>query len=139
MKISEIIKTRKKIVLIVLAVIVAVVMILNPLRWKEYAIKDMLLEFTPVGTDMNSVIETLESKKNYEIEYVSYEHGYSIDSDGPSDAAVSFGQKEIGKKSMRVHLGEYRVIFCVDVIAFYGFNEGNELVDIDVRKDYDSL
>lgn len=139
MKIAEVIKKRKKVVLIVLAVVFAVVMMLNPLRWKEYAIKDMLLEFTPVGTDMDSVIETLENKKNYEIEYVSYKHGYGMDNSGPSDAAVSFGQKEIGKKSIRVYLGEYRVIFCVDVIAFYGFNEENELVDIDIRKDYDVI
>lgn len=117
----------------------------NPLHFSESAIERRLLKDTPVSTDMDSVIktlknnETLKSNENYEIMFISYEHGFGMNKSEPSDAAVSYGQEEIGKKSIKVCLGEYRGIFSVDVIAYYGFNEENELIDIEVAKEYEAI
>lgn len=123
---------------IFLAVIITILMS-NPLRWSGSIIKRRLLKETPICTNMNSAIETLKSNDNYEIMFISYENGFGMSKSEPIDAAVSYGQEEIGKKSIKVYLGEYRAIFCVDVIAYYGFDEKNELIAIEVTKEYEAI
>jgi len=123
---------------VIFAIIIAAIFS-NPLTHSESTIKNRLLKTTPLGTDMDTVIAELESNENYSIRFISYDHGYGIARHGPSDAAVHPGEEEVGKKSIKVHLGEYRITFCVDVIAYYGFNEKNELVGIEVAKELDSI
>ena len=46
---------------------------------------------------------------------------------------------EVGKQSVCVHLGIYRLIIRTDVIAFYAFDDNGKLVDIFVLKVYDVI
>lgn len=133
---------KRKYIVALLTVISAVIIVTifsNPLIYSESIIKNRLIKATPLGTNMNTVIAEIENNENYSIMYISYNHGYGIARYGPGDAAVSPGEEEVGKKSIKVHLGEYKVTFCVDVIAYYGFNEENELVGIEVAKELDSI
>lgn len=132
-------KKYKLLGLFIVFVVIIIVIVSNPLLCSESIIRRKLLKETPIGINMDNVIETLKSNENYEIMFISYENGFGMSKSEPIDAAVSYGQEEIGKKSIKVHLGEYRVIFCVDVIAYYGFDEQNELIAIEVTKEYEAI
>ena len=101
---------------------------LNPLRYSENEIKDFMMKATPVNSDMKTVIELIE-KRNWAIRYISEEYGYT---DRDRDV-------EVGEKSIRAWIGDYRNLFITDVTVFWGFDEESKLIDIRVWKDTDSL
>lgn len=123
--------------LLIILVLLTIIVILNPLRRTEKNIRKKLLESTPVGTEMEEVIEYIESRNKCEIQYISDTHGYYVHNGSPSEYS-KYGIK-IGDQSVRIYLGDYYNPFCVSVIAFYGFDSDGKLVDISVRKDIDSL
>ena len=115
----------------------------NPLLRSEKHIRNKMLKLIPVGTSMEDVIKIIERNKKWEIEYTSHEHGYSMYGGRPSEPSPEEARAKedtyIGEKSMRVYLGEYRIIFDTGVIVFIGFDGDSKLVNLHVRKDHDSL
>lgn len=133
---------RKKIMIytlfaLVIIIIVTVITVLsNPLRKSQEQIRKSILEITPIGTSMEDVVKAIESNKKWEIEWISYEHGYGIDKWGrPGEN----NDTHVGDKSLRVYLGSYRNIFETGVLVYFGFDENSKLIDIAVRKDTDGL
>jgi hypothetical protein len=94
----------KKIIIISSLIIVlsilfgAVIYMVNPLLRSEEKIREQLLESTPIGTKMESVIKFVEGKKKWEIDDISYDHGFLHQGKSPSE--------RIGGKSIQVFLGD---------------------------------
>jgi len=113
----------------------AIRMKINPLIQSENQLRNNLLEQTPIGTSMNDVVQFIKTKKNWEIDYISQEKGFVHQGRKPMET--------VGEKSIRVHLGEYRIFskyyFVTDVTVYYGFNDKAELIDIWVWKVTDTL
>ncbi len=127
------------IVLSVIVLIVAIILLLNPLRRSQEQIKNDILKLTPMGTSMEDVIKIIESKKQWEIDYISHEHGYRRPGT-PEYSDIALGRETIvGEKSIRVLVGEYRNIFITSVTVFFGFDKNSKLIEIYVWKDKDSL
>ncbi|MFF2888535.1 hypothetical protein [Paenibacillus sp. NPDC057967] len=131
----------KKAMLALLIVLVIIVLfevirtLSNPLTPSDDQLRSRFLEQTPLGTSMEDVIQSIDSKKDWRIKYIDNDNGFTHQRKRPAE--------KIGVRHIRVHIGEYRVYsnlyFATDVVVFYGFNENNELVDIWVRKDTDVL
>ena len=120
-------------------VVIAVIFALNPLRWPQEFIRERILKLTPIGTNMEDVIKTIEGKEKWETRYINYEHGY-MRPGRPESADIALGRETIvGEKSIRVFIGEYRNIFITSVTVFWGFDENSKLIEIYVWKDTDSL
>lgn len=129
----------------IIAIIIILVLILvifevvktwsNPLSRSEVQLRKNLLVETPVGTPMNEVEQFIRSKKDWEIEYIDKDNGFT--------PPTKTSKVKIGVKSIRVFIGQYSSIsdlyFITSVTVFYGFNERSELVDIWVWKDTDTI
>lgn len=125
------------IVLIVLIILILIIIsLLNPLRKSEIEIKKDIIQIVPIATDINDVIKIIKNNKEWDIRFIDYKSGYSIDKLGNYDID---GKIFIGTKSIKVHLGEYRNIFVTDVLAYFGFDENSNLIDTTVIKETDSL
>jgi len=127
----------------ILAVIVLAVVVLfgmqylSPLSKSDEEIRQSVLQITPIGTNMDSVVKVIESKKEWKTTYVSYEHGVSYGDlgypDKPEDIALN-RETIVGKKSIRVLIGEYNNPALVYVTAFWGFDKDSKLIDVYVTK-----
>jgi hypothetical protein len=114
--------------------------LVNPLQKSEKYIREDLLKLTPLGTDMNEVIAAIKAKEKWKIRYIRDYVGYDISSNGrPSEAGNVYLKTIVGKKSIRVFLGKYGLIFETGVSAYYGFDDMDALIDISIRKDTDTL
>lgn len=84
---------------------------------------------------MNDVIQIIKSKRDWAIDGINYKNGFRRYGSGENE--------EIGKKSIRVSLGDYRIIsnyyFVTNVSVFFGFNENDELIEIWVWKTTDGF
>lgn len=84
---------------------------------------------------MNDVIKIIKSKRSWAIDGINYEHGFSRSGSGENEV--------IGKKSIRISLGDYRIIsnyyFITDVSVFFGFNVNDQLIEIWVWKTTEGL
>lgn len=127
-------KRNKSIKLIILGLLIVfgvAILITNPLLRSEENIRERLLESTPIGTNMGDVIKFIENNKKWKIDQISYEHGFNHQGIYPS--------REVGEKSIRVELGDYRFVLETSVTVFWGFNKNSELIDIWVWKTVDSI
>lgn len=83
---------------------------------------------------MNEVVHFIESENDWKIKYIN-DSGVTPPNE-PSSV-------NIGVKSIRVLIGQYRSISdlysTTSVTAFYAFNESDELINIWVWKDTDSV
>ncbi|MBQ8514068.1 MAG: hypothetical protein IJ496_01550 [Ruminococcus sp.] len=131
-------KTVKYSLMAVLSVVLisSIILMLNPLRWPEKMLRQQLLRQTPVGTDIDEVIQYLESQDEWEIIYVNHTAGYHYFDGRPYEAGVG---AEIGEQSIRVYLGEYRNPLAVDVNVFYAFDGDGKLMDAAIMKSIDSI
>ena len=122
-----------------IALVIAIIILSNPLRRSEETIRDRLLELTPIGMSMEDVIKVIESNKSWQIVSISHKFGYVRP--GPPDPAdyASGKMTIIGEKSIRVSLGEYRGFWLVSVTAFWGFDKDANLIDVYVWKVGDAL
>jgi NADH:ubiquinone oxidoreductase subunit 3 (subunit A) len=118
-------------IVILLILLGIVIYFANPLLGSEGKIREKLLEYTPIGTKMNDVVSFIESREDWEIENTSYEHGFLHQGTQPPE--------RIGEQSIRIYLGDYRIVFITSVTVFYGFDENSELIDIWVWKDTDVI
>ena len=121
---------------VVVILIAVIIFVSNPLLWSNSLIKGYLLTLTPRGMVMEDVIKILEKHKKWEIYSISYDCGYSMQRGSPS-AASKDEAGQIGKKSIRVHR-HGRVIFNGAIVSYWGFDEDGKLVDLDLRKDWDT-
>ncbi len=127
------------IALLVIVLIVTIITLLNPLRKSQEHIRNDILRLTPIGTSMEDVIKIVKSKREWEIDYISHDHGYRRPGT-PEHSDIALGRETIvGEKSIRVFVGEYRNIFITSVSVFWGFDKNSKLIEIYVWKDTDGL
>ena len=122
--------------LCIVLVITIITLAVNPLRKSEKAIREQVLAVVPITTSMDLVIESINNHTNWEIVWISNEHGYMLDDSGKPGERLG---KSVGVMSMRVHLGTYRTLFLTDVTAYLAFDNDSKLIDVAIRKDQDSL
>jgi len=103
----------------------------SSLRRSEGTIRGHLERLTPLGTQYDVAVQTLEHhfshvQKNETTGFLRQENGQ---------------QEVVGVKSIQVHLGEYRnvPIGSTSVDAYWGFDKNGKLIEIWVWKTTDSL
>ncbi|MBA2937282.1 hypothetical protein HZF08_03115 [Paenibacillus sp. CGMCC 1.16610] len=109
--------------------------ITSPLVQPEAQLRENLLKEIPLGTQMNNVIQIIKSNRDWAIDGIDYEHGFRRSGSGENEI--------IGEKSIRLSLGDYRIIsnyyFITDVSVFFSFNVNDQLIEIWVWKTTDGL
>ncbi len=126
-----------KLILVSIVGVVFLIIVLNRpvLRLPKEFIEYVLIYEMKMGTNIDSVVNYIQ-KKNYKIEFDfpgSYVHG---------DESEIYNKKDkpVGSRFLRVDMGGYRGFpFRVDVVAYFVFNEKNELIKVEVFKDVDAL
>jgi len=124
----------KRILLIILSLIflLVVIVMLNPLRRSQEAIKRSILKQTPISSSMEEVIEVIE-RKEWDVRYgdIDYNRGYT-DRDT---------YEVVGVKSIRACIGSYSdfILFTTYVSVFWGFDEEGKLIDVYIWKDISSV
>lgn len=116
------------------------VLLSNPLRRSEEQIRENLLKITPIGTNMEDVVQVVENNKDWTARG-TFDSGYLMINGRPRQPSSysSTVDNVVGASSMQVDIGEYRTIFATDVIVFYAFDEEFKLIDITVCKEVDSI
>lgn len=112
-------------------IILVVLALLNPLWWPMNYLRAYVLLRVPLGTSITKAEEKIYYWTSWEIDRIE-DSGY----ENPSDD----GETVVGVKSIRVHLGQYKIpLVTCDVLAFLGFDENGKLIDVAIKKEYDSL
>ena len=110
------------VVLIIVVLIVAVIILSDPLRRSNEEIRKNILSDMPLGSHKDDVLEYISKNKRWTI----------------GSGASHFGPIEY-KTFARVHMGEYRTILITDAVAFWLFDENDELIELIVKKWIDGL
>ena len=144
-------KTTKVILFLLLSLTLLTIVPLftNPVRRPVSSVRNYILRRTPVGTDIEDVIEFIDSQRNWELLSISRERGFRHPN--PAFIPRQFTEEElrypidIGEKSIIVHVEPYRAwykfLFIVPTHAaiFFGFDADGKLIDVHVWKTYDIL
>ena len=129
---------RKKVTVIIVTIVVAgIAVFTNHLQKPLSMIRNDILWQTPLGTEMDEVIEVVERGarlKGWEIRGISHNMGYvnySIRIPDWPDITAS-GHPVIGEKSIRVYLGKR--LFFWHITASWGFDKDGKLIDVYIRE-----
>ena len=147
-------------VIVLISVPIAVILS-NPLRGSDEKIRKHILELTPIGMDMEEVIEVIGNNKKWRVVGIDYEKGYLLQKPPPYPEYARIaedGYPIIGEKSIEIftkYTGEYSLseffsapniigsvlgLFSTAyVTASWGFDENSKLVDVEVFKHYGGL
>ena len=137
-------KAKRKIIMIIFALIALIVlipyilMIPNPMRRPLRMATNYVLRLTPIGMDMEAVIDILEGHRNWHINSPNFERGFSH----PLHASGNM----VGVKSITAFGGSYWPapmpvplygwLFRTEVSIFWGFDEDGRLIDVWVRQSH---
>jgi len=99
-------------------------------------VRNHILRLTPIGTNMNDVIEVIDANENWRIWQISYEWGFEHPRGSVIDPVF------IGDKFIRVYAGRYwpamvpvgGFLMETSVSIFWGFDEDGELIEVSVLK-----
>ena len=118
----------------------------NPLQESKEQIRERMLEFTPIGTNMSYAVETLERisiDNDWESMNVNNRFGVDITNlglnrDEIETLALQLGLDDtlmVGEQSIRATLGRYRSgIGYMLVDVRWAFDENSELIEVFVQK-----
>jgi len=136
--------TKRKVIVIILALIALIVlipyilMIPDPIRRPLGMARNYVLRLTPIGMDMEEVIEVLEGHRNWHINSPNLERGFS----DPFHASGNM----VGVKSITAGIGSYWPapipvplygwLFRTEATIFWGFDENGKLIDVFVRQSH---
>jgi len=97
---------------------------------------------------MEDVLKVIEERE-WELSWTCKTYGYFLSflhsnrgrvSDGTTPYEREAGTSvEIGKQSIRIHLGSFRMIFAFAVDIYYAFDEDSKLIDVAIRREMDVL
>ena len=97
----------------------------NPLRQPVEAIRENLLELTPIGTSIYGVVLAIEENEDWEWDGRIASFGF------PADGTF---RTFIGEQSISFGIGGYTNIFRTGVVVWWSFDENSKLLDIHVQK-----
>jgi len=120
---------------IVIAIVVGLIFVVylgfDPLRKSESNLRIYVLQYTPIGSRIEEVQKTIESKR-WTVTNANNDSGFLHQGKNPF--------VEVGDRFIRASLGDYRGFpFEVNVTVFWGFTEAGELLDIWVWKTSNGL
>ena len=119
-----IIPTLFKIAIIIFIIIPIITNMASPLRKSPEKVEKDILKITPIGMDMEDVINVLNNKKGWQIDFISYDHGYIE------------RLNSLSTKTVNADLGKYsNLLYETYVEAFWGFDDNFKLIEVYVRKD----
>ena len=128
----------------VLLVLPYILMLVNPMRRPEPMVTSYVLRLTPIGTDMEEVIRTVENHRNWRVWWINYDRGFSH----PRPHTITPYPEEypfvVGDKSMRVEVGRvwptntpvlgYFMEMIVSI--FWAFDEDGRLIEVYVWRSW---
>ncbi|MDR2559306.1 MAG: hypothetical protein LBC86_07180 [Oscillospiraceae bacterium] len=137
-------KKRKILILtpLIIILILIIAIIVYPIIGPNWYIRMRILMQIPIGTSMEDAIEIAQNNSRWEKSFVSYNNGVRLKGIHQSPNITSFANNVnpvIGEHAMSVYLGEYRFVFVGGVTAFFAFCEDEKLIDVFIRKDWDTL
>jgi len=102
----------KKSTIITLSILMSIVILVggliykNYLRWPAVYMEEYILWRTPIGTDIEDVIEFIENRTDWSVDFINLERGFLR----PGRALFSplVGRSIVGEKSIRVFAGTYQ-------------------------------
>lgn len=152
-------KKAKKILIGILIVLVSIaalpflafgaLLLFVPISRPDDAVLDYVSKKIPVGTSWDDTITEIE-ENNWIIKETRTDRGLRIN-DGAGNAYFASENEMlngsdypdririVGEKSMFVELGEFYGPFHTAVFVYMAFDENDELIEMSVRRDIDSL
>jgi len=138
----------KKISMVVLVLIMFIIlapyilMIHNPMRRPPEMARNYVLRLTPIGMDIEEVIEILDGHRNWHVNSLNFSRGFPY----PTSTSDNF----IGVKSIfawgypsgaeywpaPIIMPIYGWFFRTSVSIFWGFDEDGKLIDVFVRQSH---
>lgn len=119
-----------------------------PISRTDTAVRDYVFQKVPKGTSWNDTIEII-NKNSWKIKQTDNNCGIRIGQDGTdygfaSEEEMKNGSEHshilvVGVKSMLVELGEFYSPLHTAVYAYMAFDENDELLEVSIRRDIDSL
>ena len=121
---------------VILMIILLVTQLSNPLNKPNEELRNDILQLTPLGTEMESVIAIIENNNKWEIRNISYEFGYRLPN-------VPTTHPRVGEKHINVYAGRYRsprnFFINTYVNILWGFDKDGVLIDVYIWKTYDTI
>ena len=117
---------------VVLILLWVIAMMINPIRRPRFMVRNHVLRLTPMGTNIDDVVNILEDVEGWEIFSVNHERGIVLPTAGDRLASTS-------DKSIRVFAGRYWpstiwIFLPTSVSIFWGFDEEGRLIEVYVQK-----
>ncbi len=147
-------KTIKRIIIIIAAIVIIPALAFGgfllfvPISRSDNAVRNYVLRKIPMGTSWDNAIEIIE-KKQWQIKESDPERGLRINygagyAEFASDEEMRNGSENgdiriVGLKAMFVELGEFSAPFDTVVSAYMAFDENDELIEVEIRRDIDSF
>ena len=105
------------------------------IRVPDWAVRKQILAKTPIGTELKTVREYLNSnKRDFDEQHYGDVVGVEISQRGDKLSI------EKGKSSIRASLGDYQGIpWQCNVTAYWVFDERDTLINVLIWRTYDSL
>jgi len=118
--------------------IITVPMFINPLRRPQGILKNYILQLTPIGTNIEDVIEIIEMRRTWEILNINFDSGYLHPGPQiPGWPTAQSGASIIGEQSISI-FGNYRAFYYLflnkTVYIFWGFDADGKLIKVYVDK-----
>jgi hypothetical protein len=129
---------RKKVIIAIIGILVItlgvtiIIAALNPLRKSNAEIRNGILELTPIGMNMEDVMDIIANKDKWR--WDGHIIPFGLRTGERSDAPL------IGVQSIRATIGSYHMLslrspFGITlVVVFWAFDENSELIEVFVRK-----
>jgi hypothetical protein len=134
-------KPLKVILIILLCILIpwAIFTAIHPTSLPDKYAKKYLLLKVPKGTTMEKA-KSIFNKNDWEIKEIELDHGIYYGRSGqPIDWVFDDPVKISGSKFIFVEIDEYRILFEEADFAYYIFDENDKLIDVDIRRDIDSI
>jgi len=129
-------------ILIFLALTIIIPMITTPMRRPEAMFRNYILRITPIGTNIEEVIQVIEARDDWGVPHIKYELG--IVPERPwIRTPRGLGQPDfprIGEMSVSSHMGThfawYRWFPLMEfsVVVYWAFDEDGELIEVFVSR-----
>jgi len=140
-------KKRKKFIMIVLSLFVllllitAIQMIVQPYRRPTAMVRNHILRITPLGTSIEDVVSILESREDFGLLHINLERGFTSNSPWSLVDGQPVAPSPIGEMHVSTGLGIYRawykwfpLILEWSVGVSWGFDENGQLIEVQIVK-----
>jgi hypothetical protein len=124
--------------LFVLIILLTILIFSNPMRRPKTWIKNDVLKLTPIGMNMEDVINVIIKKEEWKNYNINNQFGYVKDEVKNNSEKIF-----VGEKSITVFWGKYNTVFifpmATHVTIFWGFDEDLKLIDVYIKKTIDVI